>query len=299
MRQQVEAELVIRNELAEQFSVIGDEVYRKETEDKTVHLMQCETANKERCGYSEVVSLEQVNAVNNAITAFNNGMLNTEEMALMTAYMQASGMQLQDGVLVIVNPRIDNVVAEGTWVVYKKVQEVFGFGSSSVGDLNLALEAIAAAQGAQYNTLAHSAGNFGVAEMNRRLEEAGRTDAAIGTQTMFGSPVNAQSQADRVHTITSGQGTVQQSTHVKDFVGTLFGSNPPTGGEENTPALRSHSAYTGDLTTSGSEERQVELPGFIEPLEMRRRTDAAWDEGQYSRPVTVTPRNSVEPNQGN
>ena len=99
-------------------------------------------------------------------------------------------------------------MAEGTWVVYKKVQEVFGFGSSSVGELNLALEAIAAAQGAQLNTQAHSAGNFGVAEMNRRLEAAGRTDAAIGTQTMFGSPVNAQGQADRVHAITSGQGTV-------------------------------------------------------------------------------------------
>jgi hypothetical protein len=42
----------------------------------------------------------------------------------------------------------------------------------------------------------HSAGNFGVAEMNRRLEAADRSDAAIGTQTMFGSPVNAQSQAD-------------------------------------------------------------------------------------------------------
>jgi hypothetical protein len=76
----------------------------------------------------------------------------------------------------------------------------------------------------------HSAGNFGVAEMNRRLEDTDRTDAAIGTQTMFGSPVNAQGQADRVHTITSGQGTVQQSTHVKDFVSTLFGNNPPTGG---------------------------------------------------------------------
>ena len=98
-------------------------------------------------------------------------------------------------------PRLDNIVAEGTWGVFKKVQEVFGFGSSSVDELILALEAIAAAQGALFNTQAHSAGNFGVAEMNRRLEAAGRTDAAIGTQTMFGSPVNAQDQADRVHAI--------------------------------------------------------------------------------------------------
>jgi filamentous hemagglutinin len=299
MRRQVEAERAIKNEAVKQFSIIGDQVYRKETEDKTVHLMQCENANKERCGVSEVVSLEQVRAVNNAVTAFNNGMLNTEEQALMTAYMQASGMQLQDGLLVIVNPRLDNIVAEGTWVVYKKVQEVFGFGSSSVGELNLALEAIAAAQGAQYNTNAHSAGNFGVAEMNRRLEEAGRTDAAIGTQTMFGSPVNAQGQADQVHTITGGQGTVQQSTHVNDFVGTLFGNNPPTGGEENTPALPSHSAYTGDLTTSGSREPQLPLPDFITPRQIRVRTDKAWGAGQFSQTETVVPRNQVESQQGN
>ena len=282
MRRQVEADRAIKNEAVKQFNIIGDQVYRKETEDKTVHLMQCETANKERCGVSEVVSLEQVRAVNNAITAFNNGMLNTEEQALMTAYMQASGVQMQDGILVIVNPRLDNVVAEGTWVVYKKLQEVFGFGSSSVGELNLALEAIAAAQGAKLDTISHSAGNFGTAEMNRSLEEAGRTDAAIGTQIMFGSPVNAQSQADRVNTVTGGQGTVQQSTHQKDFVGTVFGNNPPTGGNPQTGALPSHSAYTGDLTTSGSDEPQVQLPNFITPEELKQRIDEAWGAGQFS-----------------
>ena len=196
-------------------------------------------------------------------------------------------------------PRLENIVAEGTWVVYKKMQEVFGFGSSSVGELNLALETIAAAQGAQLNTQAHSAGNFGVAEMNRRLEEAGRTDAAIGTQTMFGSPVNAQSQADRVHTITSGQGTVQQSTHVKDFVGTLFGSNPPTGGNPQTGALDSHSAYTGDLTTSGSNEVQVSIPSFITSEQIKKRTDDAWGTDQFSQPETVVPRNQIKPHQGN
>jgi filamentous hemagglutinin len=299
MRRQVETDRVIKNEAVKQFSIIGDQVYRKETEDKTVHLMQCETATKERCGVSEVVSLEQVRAVNNAITAFNNGMLNTEEQALMTAYMQASGVQMQDGILVIVNPRIDNIVAESTWVVYKKVQEVFGFGSSSVGELNLALESIAAAQGAQLNTIAHSAGNFGVAEMNRRLEDTDRTNAAIGAQTMFGSPVNAQSQADRVHAITGGHGTVQQSTHVNDFVSTLFGNNPPTGGNPQTGALSSHSAYTGDLTTSESRERQLPLADLISPQELRERTDAAWGAGQFSQPETVAPRNQIEPNEGN
>jgi hypothetical protein len=99
---------------------------------------------------------------------------------------------------------------------------------------------------------------------------------------MFGSPVNAQSQADRVKTVTGGQGTVQQSTHQKDFVGTVFGNNPPTGGNPQTGALPSHSAYTGDLTTSGSDEPQVQLPNFITPEELKQRIDEAWGAGQFS-----------------
>ena len=49
---------------------------------------------------------------------------------------------------------------------------------------------------------------------------------AIGTVTMFGSPVNAQGTANTVNAvnaITSEQGTVQHSTHKDDFVGTVFG----------------------------------------------------------------------------
>jgi hypothetical protein len=127
--------------------------------------------------------------------------------------------------------------------------------------------------------------------MNRRLEDTGRTDAAIGTQTMFGSPVNAQSQADRVNTITGGQGTVQQSTHQNDFVGTLFGNNPPTGGNPQTGALSSHSAYTGDLTTSTNDQMQVPLPGSITPEQIKERTDSSWGPGEFSRPHIVEPRN--------
>ena len=289
LRRQVEAERAILSETVRQLTILGDQVYRKETEDKIVHRMQCETVDKERCGFSTVVSLDQVRAVNGVITAFNNGMLNTEEQALMTAYMQASGMQLLDGILVIVNPRIDNVVAEGTWVIYKKMQEVFGFGSSSVGELNLALEAIAAAQGAKLNSIAHSAGNFGVAEMNRRLQKAGRTDAAIGAQTMFGSPVNAQGQADRVHSIAGGQGTVQQATHMNDFIGTFFGNNPPTGGNPKNPALPSHSAYTGDLTISISREAQIPFAGARPPMDIRQITNQAWGTEGFSEPVVVQP----------
>jgi hypothetical protein len=68
---------------------------------------------------------------------------------------------------VVVNPRINEVVCEAAWVAWKKVEDVFGFGTSSVGDLNLALQAIALAQGVKLDTVSHSAGNFGVAEMLR------------------------------------------------------------------------------------------------------------------------------------
>ncbi|MBP5984958.1 MAG: hypothetical protein KA511_01760 [Brachymonas sp.] len=45
---------------------------------------------------------------------------------------------------------------------------------------------------------------------------------------MFGSPVNAQKQADIVNAITGGEGRVQQACHQNDFVCRSFGSNPAT-----------------------------------------------------------------------
>jgi hypothetical protein len=205
-------------------------------------------------------------------------MLNDEQAALMNAYMQATGQQLQDGVIVVVNPMINDVVSEAAWVAWKKVEEVFGFGfgTSSVGDLNLALAAIALAQGATLDTVSHSAGNFGVAEMLRRLDETGTKDAAIGTVTMFGSPVNVQGTANTVNTITSGQGTVQQSTHRDDAVGTFVGGNTPTGGP-STNLLEAHGVYTGYL------------PDPVVNPELRDRTEHVWGPGQLSVPVLVLP----------
>ena len=49
-----------------------------------------------------------------------------------------------------------------------------------------------------------------------------------GRMTMFGSPVNAQKQADIVNAITGGEGRVQQACHQNDFVCRSFGSNPAT-----------------------------------------------------------------------
>ncbi len=283
MKQTMEAERVIKNEAFKQITVIGDKVYRKETEEKKLVNITCQE-NRTACSQA-VVTLDQIDAVNGKITTFNNGMLNDEQAALMNAYMQATGQKLQDGVIVVVNPMINDVVSEAAWVAWKKVEEVFGFGTSSVGDLNLALAAIALAQGAKLDTVSHSAGNFGVAEMLRRLDETGVKDAAIGTITMFGSPVNAQGTANVVNTITSGQGTVQQSTHKDDFVGTVAGGNPATGGID-APFKDAHSAYTGDLPSV--------LNADGERNKMRNITDAAWGDGIISQPVKVLPAMKVD-----
>lgn len=235
------------------------------------------------------MTLDQVKAVNGKITAVNNGMLNTEEQAVIVTYMQSTGLQLQDGVLVVVNPKINDVVSETAWVAWKKVEQVFGFGTSSAGELNLALQTIAASQGAKLDTISHSAGNFATDEMLRKLQESGATNAAVGTVTLFGSPVNAQTTSDKVNAITNGQGTTQQATHIKDFVGTLFGGNPPTGGNPATGSIPSHSSYTGDLTTSTSDKPQ--LPNIFTPRQLRENTDRAWGEDRFSQPVVVPPTN--------
>jgi filamentous hemagglutinin len=269
-------------------TVVGDKIYRKETEQKRLDRISCESANKENCSRQENVTLDQVKAVNGKITAINNGMLNTEDQAAIVAYMQSTGMQLQDGVLVVVNPKINDEISEAVWVAWKKVEQVFGFGTSSAGELNLALQTIAAAQGAKLDTNSHSAGNFAVDEMLRKLQESGATNAAVGTVTMFGSPVNAQDTSDKVNAVTSGQGTTKQATHVNDFVGTLFGGNTPTGGNPNTGALDAHSSYTGEITTS--DKNTPQLPGVKDlqaPKQIQERANESWG---YSKPVVVPPR---------
>ena len=273
--------------LVNAMTVVGDKIYRKETEQKKVDRIQCESANKENCSRQENVSLDQVKAVNGKITAINNGMLNTEDQAAIVAYMQSTGIQLKDGVLVVVNPKINDVMSEGAWVAWKKVEQVFGFGTSSAGELNLALQAIAATQGAKLDTNSHSAGNFAVDEMLRKLQESGATNAAVGTVTMFGSPVNAQDTSDKLNVVTNGQGTTKQATHVNDFVGTLFGGNTPTGGNPNTGALDAHSSYTGEMTTS--DKNTPQLPGvkdLLAPDQIQERANGSWG---YSKPVVVPP----------
>lgn len=274
--------------LVNAMTVVGDKIYRKETEQKKLDRISCEAANKENCSRQENVTLDQVKAVNGKITAINNGMLNTEDQAAIVAYMQSTGMQLKDGVLVVVNPKINDVISETAWVAWKKVEQVFGFGTSSAGELNLALQAIAASQGVKLDTNSHSAGNFAVDEMLRKLQENGATNAAVGTVTMFGSPVNAQDTADKVNAVTSGQGTTKQATHVNDFVGTLFGGNAPTGGNPNAGALDAHSSYTGELTTSDKNTPQLSgVKDLLAPDQIQERTNGSWG---YSRPVVVPPR---------
>ena len=268
-------------------TVVGDKVYRKETEQKKLDRLSCESANKEGCSRQENVTLDQVKAVDGKITAVNNGTLNSAEQAIIVAYMQSTGMQLQDGVLVVVNPKINDVLSEAAWVAWKKVEQVFGFGTSSAGELNLALLMIAASQGAKLDTVSHSAGNFATDEMLRRLQESAVTNAAVGTVTLFGSPVNAQTTSDKVNSVTSGQGTTQQATHIKDFVGTVFGGNTGTGGNPNTEALPSHSSYTGDLTTS--TVKLLQLPNIQTPWQIRETTNAAWGADRFSQPVVITP----------
>lgn len=209
--------------------------------------------------------------------------------------MQASVQQLQGGVVSIVNPKANDIVSEGAWVIWKKIEQVFGFGTSSAGDLNLALEAIAATSGAKLNTVSHSAGNFAPDEMLRRLGQAGTTDAALGTVTLFGSPVNAQSTANTVNAVTSGSGTTHQSTHVNDFVGTVFGGNPATGGNPQTGAFDSHSSYTGDLTVpvtvpTAPEAGYIKVPS---PAVLKKTAEDAWGKGQFSQPTTVFPQKKI------
>jgi hypothetical protein len=82
----------------------------------------------------------------------------------------------------------------------------------------------------------------------------------IESATFNGAAANAQNMANRVNTATNGKGTVYQSTHTTDLVGTSIGSNEPTGGLDSYGFPDSHSSYG----VNTEEEKRIKGWGTID-----------------------------------
>ncbi len=263
--------------LMKTLSTLADGINKKEIEPKKLFTKACASTE---CVVKEISPKEadELVASGKVKRISNNGMFNNEQLAIENAKQQTP----RDGSLaiVVVNPAINNVISEGLWAVWKKAEETFNFGSSSAGDANRQLLDAAETGGNKLDFANHSAANFTFQDTLRTYTNKNQTTNAINTVTMFGTPVNAEKQANTVNDVTrDNQPHVQYSVHVDDKVGTLplTGNNKPTGGVPGQSLLDAHGNYTDGLPDAGSS--------------MRNRTDKAWGEGKYSKPVVVLPNN--------
>ncbi len=263
--------------LMKTLSTLADGINKKEIEPKKLFTKACASTE---CVVKEISPKEadELVASGKVKSISNNGMFNNEQLAIENAKQQTPW----DGSLAIVvaNPAVNNVISEGLWAVWKKAEETFNFGSSSAGDANRQLLDAAETGGNKLDFANHSAANFTFQDTLRTYTNKNQTTNAINTVTMFGTPVNAEKQANTVNDVTrDNQPHVQYSVHVDDKVGTLplTGNNKPTGGVPGQSLLDAHGNYTAGLPDAGSS--------------MRNSIDKVWGAGKYSKPVVVLPNN--------
>jgi filamentous hemagglutinin len=160
---------------------------------------------------------------------FNHGIMNDEQQALESAARQSSPEAIQQGVYVVINPQTGNAVAEMVYAAWDKFFSP-ALGISNAVEANIDLVNTAREQGATVEISGHSRGGITIENFSGQMRAAGVTQAPITNVQLNGSAGNAQTVQGNLDQITSGQGQVFQSTHQNDFVGTVIGNNPATGG---------------------------------------------------------------------
>src|SRR5690606_4847813 len=229
-----------------------DLVYKQQTAEKKIIFQTCDAGGM-NCRQTQV-SADDVKVVDGKVYVFNNGIMNSEEEALANAAKQQNNeAAYAQGVYVIVNPHTGNPVSEVLTAGWDKLNEMLGatLPISSAAEANIDVREAANNQGGLVVEVAHSRGTLTSSIATAQQLNNGVNDAAIGSVTFNGAAANAQRMADRVGQVTGGHGVVLQSTHKDDFVGTLIGGNPPTGGVDSGFG-KAHSNYTANLPVERS-----------------------------------------------
>jgi filamentous hemagglutinin len=249
-----------------------DLVKRSATADKKIILQKCDTGGQ-NCTQQEVDLKDIIIGEDGKIYIFNHGILNNKEYALQNAAQQSNDIQNAQGVYIIINPHTGNPVAEVLYAGYDKLNELVGgiLPISNASEVNQDIRDIATEQEGIVVTIDHSRGSLTDSNAIADSLNNGETNLPIESATFNGAAANAQNMANRVNTATNGKGTVYQSTHTTDLVGTSIGSNEPTGGLDSYGFPDSHSSYG-----SNADEK---------------KTDEAWGDGQKSTTILVSPTN--------
>jgi hypothetical protein len=231
MQQTVEAERVIKAETVRQAGVVSDAVYRSHTGEKKILLQRCD-GQGQNCQSKEVPADQIVPGADGKIYIFNHGIMNNEQQALESAARQSSPEAIRQGVYVVINPHTGSPVAEVVYAAWDKLLSP-ALGISNAAQANIDIVSSAARQGEAVEITGHSRGGITIENATGQMRTDGLTNVPIANVQMSGSAGNAQNVQRSIDQITSGRGVpgqVNQSTHQNDWVGTLIGRNPPTGG---------------------------------------------------------------------
>jgi hypothetical protein len=129
----------------------------------------------------------------------------------------------------VINPHTGNIVSEVLYAGWDKTLAPL-LGISNASEANIDILNAVAQQGGTVEITGHSRGGITIENATGQMRQDGVINAPITTIQLNGSAGNAQNVQGNLNQITSGQGQVYQSTHQNDFVGTVIGNNPPTGG---------------------------------------------------------------------
>jgi filamentous hemagglutinin len=252
-------------------TTVSDPINRAMTADKKIVLQTCQADGQ--CVQKRVNAEDVKMGPDGKVYVFNNGIMNNEAQALDNAAKQSSAQANQEGVYVIINPHTGNVVSEIIYAGIDKLNEMMGgvLPISNAAEANIDLRNTAQTQGGQVVEVNHSRGSLTSSNATAEQINQGIRNAPIESVTFNGAAANAQRMADRVETVTGGTGTVQQSTHKDDLIGTVIGGNAPTGGRDASVGA-AHTNYG---------------PGVNEDVK-----EKVWGNDVGSVPVIVQPTNS-------
>jgi filamentous hemagglutinin len=261
-------------------AAVSDPINRAMTADKKIVLQTCQSDGQ--CEQKRVNAEDVKIGPDGKVYVFNNGIMNDEKQALDNAAKQSSPQANSQGVYVIINPHTGNVVSEIIYAGVDKLNEIAGavLPISNASQANIDVRNAVQAQGGQVVEVDHSRGSLTSSNATAEQINQGVRNAPIESVTFNGAAANAQRMSDRVDTVTGGAGTVQQSTHQDDKIGTAIGGNTPTGGSD-AGLIPAHTTYTGSLPP-------VSLPNG-DLNEQRDTTNRVWGNDQFSVPVYVPP----------
>jgi filamentous hemagglutinin len=250
---------------------VSDPINRAMTADKKIILQTCQADGQ--CEQKRVNANDVKLGPDGKVYVFNNGIMNTETQALDNAAKQSSPQANSQGVYVIINPHTGNVVSEIIYAGIDKLNEITGavLPISNASEANIDVRNTAKTQGGQVVEVNHSRGSLTSSNATAEQINQGERNAPIDSVTFNGAAANAQRMSDRVDTVTGGTGTVQQSTHKDDKIGTVIGGNAPTGGRD---------ASVGDAHTNYG-------PGVN-----KDQKEKVWGNGVGSVPVVIPTTNS-------